>query len=60
MMLNADELKKRHAMIPEQEISLASLDLVVKYYRGLVYFRVGELREGDENIKIMFRREFGV
>lgn len=60
MQLNRDELKKRHALILEEENSIACLDLVVKYYRGLVYFRARELCEVNENIKIMFRTEFGV
>jgi hypothetical protein len=60
MQLDIKELKKRHAMILEEEKSLTCLDLVVKYYRGLVYFRARQLRQGDENIKTMFRREFGV
>ena len=33
---------------------------MVKYYRGLVYFRARQLRAGNENIKTMFRTEFGV
>ena len=38
----------------------ACLDLVVKYYRGLVYFRARALCEGNEKIKTVFRTEFGV
>jgi hypothetical protein len=60
MQLDIKELKKRHAMILEEEKSLTCLDLVVKHYRGLVYFRARQLRQGDENIKTMFRREFGI
>ena len=60
MQLDIEELKKRHAIILEQERSIACLDLVVKYYRGLVYFRARQLREGNENIKTTFRTEFGV
>jgi hypothetical protein len=58
--LTMDELKKRHTMIVEEEKSLACLDLVVKYYRGLVYFRARELIHGAYNIKTAFRTEFGV
>jgi hypothetical protein len=47
-------------MIVEEEKSLACLDLVVKYYRGLVYFRARELIHDADNIKTAFRTEFGV
>lgn len=58
--LNMDQLKQRHAMILEEEKSLACFDLIVKYYRGLVYFRARELVDKNENIKAAFRAEFGV
>lgn len=58
--LNMNELKQRHVQILEEEKSLASLDLVVKYYRGLVYFRARELIDKNENVKAVFRAEFGV
>lgn len=58
-LLNVAELKNRHAMILEEEKSLTCLDLVVKYYRGLVYFRARELYL-TTNIKTMFQTEFGV
>ena len=58
--LNMDELKQRHVLILEEEESLASFDLVVKYYRGLVYFRARELVDKHENIKAVFCAEFGV
>ena len=58
--LNMNELKQRHALILEEEKSLASIDLVAKYYRGLVYFRARELIDKDQNIKAVFRAEFGV
>ena len=58
-LLNIAELKKRHALILEEEKSLTCLDLVVKYYRGLVYFRARELYL-TTNIKTLFRTEFGV
>ena len=55
-----DELKQRHVLILEEEESLACFDLVVKYYRGLVYFRARELVDKHENVKAVFRAEFGV
>jgi len=58
--LNMSELKQRHASIVEEEKSLASIDLVAKYYRGLVYFRARELIDKNQNIKAVFRAEFGV
>jgi len=58
--LNMDELKQRHVLILEEEESLACFDLVVKYYRGLVYFRARELVDKHENVKAVFRAEFGV
>jgi len=32
----------------------------VKYYTGLVYFRGRELTDENQNIKAVFRAEFGV
>lgn len=58
--LNMNELKLQHAMILKDENDLACLDLVIKYYRGLVYFRARELLKVNENVKAMFRTEFGV
>ena len=58
--LNMDELKQRHVLILEEEESLACFDLVVKYYRGLVYFRARESVDKHENVKAVFRAEFGV
>ena len=31
----------------------------MKYYRGLVYFRARELIDKNENVKAVFRAEFG-
>jgi len=58
--LNMVQLKSRHSKILEQEVTLASLDLVAKYYRGLVYVRARALIETDQHMKTMFRREFGI
>ena len=58
--LNMNELKMQHAVILEEEKNLACLDLVVKYYRGLVYFRARQLLKVNETVKAMFRTEFGV
>jgi len=58
--LNMDELKQRHTLILEEEKSLACIELVAKYYRGLVYFRARELIDKKENIKTVFREQFGV
>jgi hypothetical protein len=58
--LNMNELKRQHAMILEEENNLARLDLVIKYYWGLVYFRARELLKVNETVKAMFRTEFGV
>jgi len=58
--LNMDQLKQRHAMILEEEKSLACFDLVVMYYRGLVYFRARELIDTNVNMKAAFRAEYGV
>lgn len=57
--LKLAELKERHAMIIQEEHSLTSLDLVVKLYRGLVYYRARVLYEGT-NVKSMFLLEFGI
>lgn len=62
-LLNLVELKKRHAMIIEDELSLACIDLVVKFHKGLVYYRARELHQElreSSNVKTMFRFEFGV
>jgi hypothetical protein len=58
--LSMNELKKQHALILEDEKNLSCLDLVAKYYRGLVYFRARELMRVDENVKLIFHAEFGI
>lgn len=58
--LNIDDLKLQHAVILETEITITSLDLVVKFYRGLIYFRAREISAKEVNIKSFFQDEFGI
>ena len=55
---NMEQLKINHSLILRDEQTLSNLNLVVKYYRGLVYCRALELV--TENIKVMFRSDFGI
>jgi hypothetical protein len=59
-LLDMAGLKKYHAQILDDERTLACLDLIVKYYRGLIYFRARELAQGNANLTVFFPSEFGV
>ncbi len=59
-VLDMNALKQRHALILEDERNIANLELIAKYYRGNVYVHARQLIKDEENVKDVFRREFGV
>jgi hypothetical protein len=57
---NMEQLKLNHSLILREEQTLSNLNLVVKYYRGLVYCRALEIVGLDGDKKVMFRSDFGI
>lgn len=55
-----DEMKREHNHILQQENNVASLDLLVKYHRGLLYLASRSKRPNDVNAKDWYFNEFGV
>jgi hypothetical protein len=58
--LNITDLKVRHAQILNDENTISNLDLVVKLYRGLLYFRARQLSPKNSNMETYFRNELGI
>jgi hypothetical protein len=50
----------RHAQILNDENTISNLDLVVKLYRGLLYFRARQLSPNNSNMETYFRNELGI
>jgi len=60
-LMNMGELKNYHKEILAQDCTLAQLDLLVKFHRGLVYFRARDLFEAEKKpLKVAFDDELGV